>query len=168
MRTLFLIIAFQMLAFADQANTQNHEQKSKSSSKQSLPAYKKQRIPEKIEDTEDQQVYDQQENREENQTLVDDGFQKNFVRTLVAVFVIIILALIALWIIKKMSSGHRFSMNSKRNIKVLEHRAISGQTVLYHLEVGGKQIIMAESKANVKTITELDWAMADSPQGKKL
>ena len=110
----------------------------------------------------------EEEKSDQYQTLDDAQFQKNFVKTLIAILVIIVLALLALWIIKKMSVGRRFTINHKKSIKILESRAISGQTILYHLEIGGKQLIMAESKCSVKTITELDWALTEKKPANKL
>jgi len=50
------------------------------------------------------------------------------------------------------------SKNSKNNIKILERRALSPQTYLYHIQVGDKQFILSESKVDTRFITHLDWS----------
>jgi flagellar biogenesis protein FliO len=156
MKILYLIFTIQYALFAAPASTSSAPQKKE-------PQVKKESsIPDRIEDTEDEDP------EREHPSFDDDQFQKNFMRTIVAVLIIIILALIALWAIKKMSRGRRFSMNHKRSIKILESRAVSGQTIIYHLEIAGKQIVVAESKCSVKTLTELDWPMGDKDPINKL
>ena len=52
--------------------------------------------------------------------------------------------------------------------KVLSEKDKGNLTIDLKYNNGVLENIYIPSGANVKTITELDWAMADSPQGKKL
>ena len=88
----------------------------------------------------------------------DGSHQKQFIRTLIFICVIIILAMIIVYVYKKgapMSSITK--RNSGNNIKILERRSLSAQTYLYHIQVGDKQFILSESKVEVRNVSTLDW-----------
>lgn len=87
----------------------------------------------------------------------DFTYRDQFVKMLIAIVIIILVALLVIWIIRRSGPSRTFQNNRGRNIKVIERRAISSQTYLYHIEVGGKQFIVAESKVDVRTLGTLDW-----------
>lgn len=78
-------------------------------------------------------------------------------KSLFFIGVVIFLALITLAILRKLGQARLFSGNSLRHVKILERRAISAKTVLYLLEIGGKQILVAESQLEVRALAQIDW-----------
>ena len=63
--------------------------------------------------------------------------------------------------LRKMSYGRLRGINALKSIKILEKRPLSSKSILYLIEVGGKQVLIAESQLAVRTITTLDWLGSD-------
>jgi len=79
-----------------------------------------------------------------------------FFRTLFIIIAIGAIALIIIYYLKKLSTGRPMMVNNYKNIKILERRPLSPQTILYQIEVGTRQIIVAESKVEIKVLTSFD------------
>lgn len=79
-----------------------------------------------------------------------------FFRTLFIIIAIGAIALIIIYYLKKLSTGRPMMVNKYKNIKILERRPLSPQTILYQIEVGTRQIIVAESKVEIKVLTSFD------------
>jgi len=94
--------------------------------------------------------------------MVDTAYQKQFIRTMFAIVIIIVVALIVVWILRRYSPARAFQANNRKNIKILERRHLSPNTFIYHIQVGDKQFILAESKFNVRCVANLDWNDSDS------
>ena len=104
---------------------------------------------------------------EENQTIVrptgdppfssESDYQKQFTKTLIAIVIIIAVAFLIIWILRRYSPARTLNTNARKNIKILERRHLSPNTYLYHVQIGDKQVIIAESKFHVTTVTTLDW-----------
>ena len=89
---------------------------------------------------------------------LDTQYQKQFFRTLIFIFLLIVFAMIIVFIYRRASPMSKITKrNSRTNIKILERRALSQQTYLYHVQVGDKQFILSESKLEVKNVATLDW-----------
>ena len=90
---------------------------------------------------------------------LDDEHSKQFFLTLIIICVVILFALIVIYIFKRASPMSAITRkNSRNNIKILERRALSPQTYLYHIQVGDKQFILSESKVEVRSVATLDWS----------
>ena len=71
-------------------------------------------------------------------------------------FVAVIVGIVAtIWFMRKLSGG-RFGAASGQGIKVIEKKSLSPKTMLYVIEVGGKQTVIAESQLEVKRIMDLE------------
>ena len=88
---------------------------------------------------------------------IDSHYQGQFFKTLIAIVIIIMVALFVIWMIRRAGPSRIYQSNKQKNIKIIERRAISSQTFLYHVQVGDKQFIMSESKMDVRTLATLDW-----------
>lgn len=89
---------------------------------------------------------------------LDTNYQKQFFRILLFFGILIIFLIIVIYIYRRGSPISKItSKNNKNNIKILERRALSPQTYLYHIQVGDKQFILSESKVDTRHITTLDW-----------
>jgi flagellar biogenesis protein FliO len=91
-------------------------------------------------------------------SFLETGYQKQFFRTLVFFFLFILFGMLAIFIYRRGSNISTISKrNSRNNIKILERRSLSPQTYLYHIQIGDKQFILAESKVDVRNVADLDW-----------
>ncbi len=86
-----------------------------------------------------------------------DMYQKQFYRTLILTLIIVVGSLALIWFVRKFSKDRPFQANHKKNIKILERRQISPSTYLYHIQIGSKQIVISESKNEVRVVANLDW-----------
>ncbi len=96
------------------------------------------------------------------QSLSPDTYRKQFYRTLIFIIAIILIALLLIWWMRKFSKNQTFQANHKKNIKILERRQVSPSTFLYHIQIGSKQVIISESKCDVRMITTLDFDETDT------
>lgn len=68
---------------------------------------------------------------------------------------LIVLIFLTIWMLRRLS-GSKTNGASSRSIKILERRPISQKSVLYLIEVDGKQVMISESQLEVRTITTLE------------
>ncbi|MCH9611692.1 MAG: hypothetical protein S4CHLAM102_01620 [Chlamydiia bacterium] len=86
-----------------------------------------------------------------------ENFQGAFYRTFLTLLGIIVLVFLTIWIFRRAPMSRTRGLNYKKNIKVLERRQLSPKTMLYIIEVYGKQVILAESQLEVTRVTSIDW-----------
>lgn len=96
-----------------------------------------------------------QEIKVEHQEEVNINSQ--FTKTLFLIIGVLILLFLTAWFLRKIAKSRSENLNHIKNIKVIESRPLSPKTMLYLLEVGGRQIVVTESQINVKEITTFDW-----------
>jgi len=84
-----------------------------------------------------------------------DSYQDAFIRMLLSLVGILILVLGTFWILKKLNKG-KFRLGSSSRIHVLEKKSLSSKTVLYIVEIHGKEVLIAESQLEVRNLTEID------------
>lgn len=71
-------------------------------------------------------------------------------------FVVVIVGIIGtIWFMRKLSGG-RFGGGSGQAIKIIERKSLSAKTMLYVIEVDGKQTVIAESQLEIKRVMDLD------------
>lgn len=92
-----------------------------------------------------------------------DGYKNQFIKTVIAITIVFILVVVAIFSLRRYSGTRTFHMNSRKNIKVLERRSLSPNTHLYHIQVGSKQFVLAESKFDVRNVATIDWNELDPP-----
>ncbi len=90
-----------------------------------------------------------------------DIYQKQFYKTFIVTLIIVVGSLALIWYVRKFSKDHHFQTNHKKNIKILERRQISPNTYLYHIQIGSKQIVISESKNDVRVVANLDWETSE-------
>ncbi|MFI5334091.1 MAG: flagellar biosynthetic protein FliO [Chlamydiales bacterium] len=69
---------------------------------------------------------------------------------------LIVLIFVTVWIMRKLSAGRLGRMHANSSIKILEKRALSAKSMLYLLEVEGKQILVSESHLEVRPLSTLE------------
>lgn len=90
-----------------------------------------------------------------------ENYETAFIKTIVVLVGLLVLVLLTVWMFKKISHGRLRSFNYMKSIKILEKRPLSPKSMLYLIEVGGKQVLIAESQLSVKQIATLDWIDAN-------
>lgn len=86
-----------------------------------------------------------------------NNYEATFIRTMVVLLCILILIGLAVWMFRRLSHTRIRQMNFNKSIKVLEKRPISPKSILYLIDVGGRQILVAESQLEIREITTLDF-----------
>ena len=81
-----------------------------------------------------------------------EGALLKMIITLVAVVVGIIGTV---WLMRRLAGGRLGGSNSQ-SIKIIERKALSQKTMLYVIEVDGKQTVITESQLEIKRVMDLD------------
>jgi len=79
-------------------------------------------------------------------------YQGAFIKMFLTLIGLVVAIFFTVWALKRLSRGRLHQMNSTRSIKILERRPLSAKTILYLVEVAGKQAMIAESQLEVKRI----------------
>lgn len=90
-----------------------------------------------------------------------ESYETAFVKTIVVLVGLLVLVILTIWMFRKISHGRFRGMNMLKSIKVLEKRPLSPKSMLYLVEVSGKQILLAESQLDVRNVATLDYLGAD-------
>ena len=89
------------------------------------------------------------------------SYEHAFLKMILTLAGLIFLIFFTLWALRRLSSGRIGGFSSQKKIKILEKRPLSPKTAIYLLELDGRQVFIAESQLEVKTLfdpheTELD------------
>ena len=82
-------------------------------------------------------------------------FKISFFKTLAVIAFCLILIFLALWFFKRFANQKFFNLNEAHHIKIIEKRPISPKSILYLIQVGNRQIVIAESQLEVRAIQEM-------------
>ncbi|MCK4934041.1 MAG: flagellar biosynthetic protein FliO [Simkaniaceae bacterium] len=85
------------------------------------------------------------------------SYESAFMKTMLILALIVVLMGLTFWMFKRLSQSRVKQQNYMKSIKILEKRPISPKSILYLIEVAGKQILIAESQIEVRTIQNFDW-----------
>lgn len=88
------------------------------------------------------------------------SYEGAFIRMLVTLLGLIILVFATIWVLRKMGKG-RFTFSAGKSIQILEKRHLSPKSVLYLIEIAGKQLLISESQLEVRSLTELTEEMRE-------
>lgn len=90
-----------------------------------------------------------------------ENYETAFIKTIVVLVGLLVLIILTVWMFKKISHGRLRSFNYLKSVKVLEKRPLSPKSMLYLIEVSGKQVLIAESQLEVRAVATLDWLGTD-------
>lgn len=93
----------------------------------------------------------------EHLTTTTESYEGAFFKTILVLVGLLILVVLTIWMFKKISNGRFRSFNYLKTIKVIEKRPLSPKSMLYLVEVAGKQILISESQLEVRTLSTLDY-----------
>lgn len=89
------------------------------------------------------------------------SYEGAFVKMFLTLLLLVVGIVGTIWFLKRLSRG-RMGGSSGRSIVILEKKALSPKTMLYVIEVEGKQALIAESQLEVKRIMELQPLMEET------
>ena len=90
-----------------------------------------------------------------------ESYETAFIKTIVVLVGLLVLVILTVWMFRKISHGRLRGMNVLKSVKILEKRPLSPKSMLYLIEVGGKQVLIAESQLEVRNVATLDWLGSD-------
>lgn len=90
------------------------------------------------------------------------SYEGAFAKMLLTLVGLIALVFMTVWLLRKLTQG-KIGAFGKKHINVVERRPLSPKSILYIVEVGGKQILVAESQLEIKTLASLDGLSDETP-----
>jgi flagellar protein FliO/FliZ len=84
------------------------------------------------------------------------SYEGAFLKMFLTLLGLIVAIFFGVWGLKKLSKGRFYQANANRTIKILERRPLSPKTMLYLIEVCGKQAVITESQLEVKRVLSLE------------
>jgi flagellar biogenesis protein FliO len=79
-------------------------------------------------------------------------YEHAFIKMILTLAGLIFLVFFTLWALRKLSNGKIGGFSTQKKIKILEKRPLSPKTAIYLLELDGRQIFVAESQLEIKTL----------------
>jgi flagellar protein FliO/FliZ len=93
----------------------------------------------------------------EQPTGVPVSYEGAFIKMLLTLGGLVVLIFLTVWLLRRLSQGRLLGgSGASRSIKILEKRALSPKSVLYLIEVGGKQVLIAESHLEVRRLETIE------------
>lgn len=86
-------------------------------------------------------------------------YETVFIKMLAILFLIAISAGFIVWLYRRFNFSKMHQLNYLRTIKVIEKRPLSPKTMLYLVEINGKQVMLAESQLEVRQVMEFDMSL---------
>lgn len=91
------------------------------------------------------------------------NYKKMLTEASLMVFALLGFVLLAIFILKRISSQRTFQMNRERYIKIIERRPLSPKTSIYLVQVGDQKIVLTESQVEVRSHLQLSAERKNSP-----
>lgn len=85
-----------------------------------------------------------------------DSYEHSFIKMLVTLFGLLVLIFLTVWMLRKIAGGKLKNLNHARTIKIIERRPLSAKSILYLIEVGGKQVLISESQLEVRALSSIE------------
>lgn len=89
--------------------------------------------------------------------LQTDQFTASFKRMLWILAALIALAIISVWVLKKLTKIRHDQHNRFNQIKIIEKRTLSPKSTLYVIEIAKKRVLITESHLEIKKIETLPY-----------
>jgi flagellar biogenesis protein FliO len=84
------------------------------------------------------------------------GYEGAFVKMLLTLVALVVGIFLTVWILRKMSQGRFGHGGSGKSIQIIDKKPLSQKTMLYVIEVDGKQTLIAESQLEIKSIMSFE------------
>ncbi len=84
------------------------------------------------------------------------SYEGAFLKMFLALIGLLVAIFVTVWVLKRFAHGRWTQGRGSQGIKIIERKAISPKTMLYVIEIDGKQTLIAESQLEIKPICSLD------------
>lgn len=91
------------------------------------------------------------------ETPSNDSLSSAISKMIFTLVALLVLFGVSYWLLKRMGRSRIKNMNQSKAIKVRERRPISPKTTLYLVELAGKEVLVAESQLDVRTLATYEW-----------
>jgi flagellar protein FliO/FliZ len=82
-------------------------------------------------------------------------YEGAFLKMFLTLLALVVGIFVTRWVLRRMSQG-RFASGGGKAIRIVEKKPLSPKTMLYVIEVDGKQSLIAESQFEVRKLMSLD------------
>ncbi len=89
------------------------------------------------------------------ETPVPPTYEHALGKMLLTLLGLLLLIILTIWMLRRLGTG-KIGKGSGQTIKILERRPISQKSILYLIEVEGKQVLISESQLEVRKITSVE------------
>lgn len=94
---------------------------------------------------------------EQTPTEMIPSYEGSLLKMFLTLLALIVGICLMIWVLKRMAQGgFGKGVGSSRSIKIVERQPLSAKTMLYVIEVAGKQTLIAESQLEIKAITSIE------------
>lgn len=84
------------------------------------------------------------------------SYEGAFTKMMLSVVALLVLVGLTLWVLKRLNHGRWRGLGSSKSIQILERKPLSPKSMLYLIEVEGKQFLLAESQLEVRSLCSLN------------
>ncbi len=88
---------------------------------------------------------------------VESSYGHALTKMLLTFAALIVLFGVSYWLLKRVGRNRVTGMNNLKAIKIRERRPISPKTTLYLIELAGKEVLIAESQLDVRSLATYEW-----------
>jgi flagellar protein FliO/FliZ len=83
-----------------------------------------------------------------------ESYQDTFIRMVFSLAGLLVLVVGTFWFLRRMNKG-KFRSGSSQTLHILEKKPLSPKTMLYLIEIEGRQVLLAESQLEVRALTTI-------------
>lgn len=83
-------------------------------------------------------------------------YETIFMNTMVILVLIIVGAFVCVWAYRRFTNTKISQLNHMRSIKIIERRPLSPKSMLYLVEINGKQLLLSESQLEVRALSPVE------------
>ncbi len=83
-----------------------------------------------------------------------ESYQDTFIRMIFSLAGLLVLVVGTFWFLRRMNKG-KFRSGSSQTLHLLEKKPLSPKTMLYLIEIDGRQVLLAESQLEVRALTTI-------------
>jgi flagellar biogenesis protein FliO len=84
------------------------------------------------------------------------GYEGAFIKMFLTLLGLLVGIFFTVWALKRFSQGKMGSQAGARTLKLIEKKPLSPKTMLYVVELEGKQVLLAESQLEIKNLMTLE------------
>lgn len=88
--------------------------------------------------------------------LPTESYENAFIKMLVTLVVLVILIFFTVWMLRRLSQGRFRMLGRGETMKIIDRKPLSAKTMLYVIEVKGKEMLIVESQLEVRRLMSFE------------